>query len=594
MYHGNEMSGCPFTADASSYVFISGRPPTSAEVFRGFGRSDDEERENTLALLAKLAEVMTKDDVAGRLRAANRVTEPDNERALDNPSIPAGYTYLGQLVAHDMTFDRSRLPARPTDVGELANLRSSLLDLDCIYGGGPHALPWLYHREATARRGLSRLRLRLGRTQPVSGVDPQKDGFFEDLPRMQINAPDNSFAGQERLPDYGRHGRGAPGRTYRYYDALIADARNEDNLILSQLVVLFSKLHNRIVEELAENLGDDDRARLFDLARSLTLAVYHRVIVEDFLCRLLDPEIYARYRAKSGLTEFEFYAPLIASAGDPPMPLEFAAAAFRVGHAMVRNDYAFQTRQSVQAGGTDALELGDVKLVTLLAFNSDSRQPSNSARIPITNNWVIEWRGFFWNQSEDAINGITRNPSKRITPRANHLLSNDSRFAPDPSHRPRAGERNRSGEWGGVTYRDLARGFDMGLPNGQALAGAFHVTPLTREDLRAGFANSYLDDDEVEVLVRDTPLFYYLLREAELQHGGERLGQLGSCLVAEVIFGILAAQPSPAATLPSLDVARLAAAVFGDISALPKTMADVVAYVESPSSGPMRRVAAAG
>ena len=52
--------------------------------------------------------------------------------------MPAGYTYLGQFVDHDLTMD-------DTDVGlgddvtpaELVQGRSPRLDLDSLYGAGP-------------------------------------------------------------------------------------------------------------------------------------------------------------------------------------------------------------------------------------------------------------------------------------------------------------------------------------------------------------------------------------------------------------------------------------------------------------------------
>src|SRR5262245_47515935 len=93
--------------------------------------------------------------------------------------IPAGFTYLGQFVAHDMSFDRTRYLelGQRVGIGELVQARSPALDLDCIYGRGPALDPAFYE---------DGLRLRIGRTaglpsHPHSAARRDLDGF--DLPR---------------------------------------------------------------------------------------------------------------------------------------------------------------------------------------------------------------------------------------------------------------------------------------------------------------------------------------------------------------------------------------------------------------------------
>src|SRR6266540_2055656 len=62
----------------------------------------------------------------------------------DNPAITAGFTFLGQFIDHDMTFDPTSSLARQQDPESIRNFRIPALDLDNVYGGGPGASPHLY------------------------------------------------------------------------------------------------------------------------------------------------------------------------------------------------------------------------------------------------------------------------------------------------------------------------------------------------------------------------------------------------------------------------------------------------------------------
>ena len=61
---------------------------------------------------------------------------------LDNPDIPAGYTYFGQFVDHDITFDPASSLERENDPDALTNFRSPRFDLDSVYGSGPEDEPF--------------------------------------------------------------------------------------------------------------------------------------------------------------------------------------------------------------------------------------------------------------------------------------------------------------------------------------------------------------------------------------------------------------------------------------------------------------------
>ena len=74
-------------------------------------------------------------------------------------AIPAGFTYLGQFIDHDITFDPTPFGARRAGPRRTVNLRTPRLDLDSLYGGGPDVQPYLYEprraRAAAARPGAA-------------------------------------------------------------------------------------------------------------------------------------------------------------------------------------------------------------------------------------------------------------------------------------------------------------------------------------------------------------------------------------------------------------------------------------------------------
>jgi hypothetical protein len=94
----------------------------------------------------------------------------------------------------------------------------------------------------------------------------------------------------------------------------------------------------------------------------------------------------------------------------------------------------------------------------------------------------------------------------------------------------------------------LLRGAAVGLPSGQEACTLAGVRCLPKDQLAYGAAlEKFLKRNG---MLDRSPLFYYLLREAEVcgraKPGGrpcKRLGPLGSRIVAEVILGVLSADP---------------------------------------------------
>ena len=133
----------------------------------------------------------------------------------ENSGIDAGYTYLGQFIDHDITFDPASSMQQQNDVDALVDFRTPQLDLDSIYGSGPDDQPYLY--ESNERR------FQFGR--PLT-EGPHGPVIAHDLPRHSWTEDDGKF-----------------------HRALTGDKRNDENVIISQLHGVFLRFHNRFADE---------------------------------------------------------------------------------------------------------------------------------------------------------------------------------------------------------------------------------------------------------------------------------------------------------------------------------------------------------
>lgn len=242
----------------------------------------------------------------------------------DNANIPAGYTYFGQFIDHDITFDPTSSLQRQNDPDKLRNFRTPRLDLDCVYGEGPHDEPFMYDHDPKLESadGVGRYFL-IGH-----GQDPASGAFTAE-------------------PDLPRNSQGR---------ALIGDMRNDENLIVSQLQLSFLKLHNRILAAITS--GDPDAPKpatedQFQKAHQLVRWTYQYVVWNDFVKRLVDAKLhdsilqqYPVPGSKKGkITRYAgaFYRWKEA----PYIPVEFSVAAYRFGHSMVRPGYQVNVKIGV-------------------------------------------------------------------------------------------------------------------------------------------------------------------------------------------------------------------------------------------------------
>ena len=391
--------------------------------------------------------------------------------------IPAGYTYLGQFVDHDLTFDKTNVMlgenVSPID---LLQARSPSLDLDSLYGAGPSdpASAKFYEPDG--------LHLKVGKADAVGGI-PAKPGF--DLPR----------------------GAGATAAAKR--KAIIPDPRNDENLAVAQTHLAFIRFHNRVVDTLPASVP---AAQRFAKAREKVVKHYQWLLRTDYLPRICAPGVVSNV-FNQGRKAFEVG---VSPAKVPTMPIEFSVAAFRLGHAMIRSSYNWNR---VFDNGGGSLDL-------LFAFSGHSGDFLGGPRLP--SNWIADFRRLYdfkeAGRADLAVPAGKFNRAMRIDTTLVNPLDQLPGFAPAEAN---------------LAFRNLTRARMVRLATGQQMvtflkAKGVTLTKLTNVQIRDGSNGadlSGLTQAQRDAFLKNTPLWFYLLREAELNAG--KLKGVGARIVAE-------------------------------------------------------------
>jgi hypothetical protein len=407
--------------------------------------------------------------------------------AESQPDLPtAGYTYLGQFIDHDLTLDLTPLDRASPNVEDTPNFRTAFLDLDQVYGGGPTLSPFLYEKGS---RGAERF---------LIGKTKDDLTLAEDLPRNAEGI------------------------------ALTGDPRQDENLILAQLHVAFLKLHNVIVADSAllsaspsyRRLGDTD----FAVARRIVTWHYQWLIRHDYLKQVLDPEVFEK------LPELES-----AKRNRPPLdfriPVEFSVAAFRFGHSMVRDQYKTGVNRQHE----------NVSLPDLLGLTGSM----GGASPALPAEWVVSWDRFFLHRGGDTAH---LNRTRKIDTQ----IANSLHQLEQLTMKPFAAQTPPGSLPSELPVRTLLRGARVDLPSGEDVAREINrrenwVRILTEDEIVSGDHKDILTNPRYGLL-GNTPLWYYLLKEAELHKNGagqpgRSLGPIGSYIVADVILDALVADP---------------------------------------------------
>lgn len=406
--------------------------------------------------------------------------EPPTGTPMDNRRIPAAYTYLGQFLDHDITFDPASSLTRRTDPDSLHNFRTPRLDLDSMYGRGPDDQPYLYDQRP-GRRGY----LAIDERQRVT-----------DLPRVNAR---QAVQISGKVP---------------HHVALIGDARNDENILVAQMHLTFIKFHNKVMDDLSagkhtEHLQSDKSSDRFAEAQRIVRWHYQYMILSDFLRKTVGDSTHDAVLpspvspgplggAGPQAVNLEFYNP---HDGDAFMPVEFSVGAYRFGHSQVRSNYRLNTI---------------VRSVRIfVAEPSEANQLEHlGGHREFPDVWQIEWPRFV-NMSEATDAPTEPDPDVQFSRRIDMKLAGPLHSLPADVV---TGVQS-------LAARNLRRGKMLSLPTGQDVARRMGAPVLTGDDVG------------LPGLV--TPLWPYVLGEAALLAAGEHLGPVGGRIVAEVIAGLV-------------------------------------------------------
>ena len=392
--------------------------------------------------------------------------------------IPAGYTYLGQFVDHDLTFDKTEVMfGSSVSAVDLLQARSPSLDLDSLYGAGPDdpASEKFYESDG--------LHLKMGKTVAEGGL-PAHDGF--DLPR----------------------GAGSTAKAKRR--AIIPDPRNDENLAVAQTHLAMIRFHNRVVDTLPASIPPAQR---FEKARNKVTRHYQWMLRTDFLPRICAPQVVNNVFA-NGRKAFEAGVP---PTDVPTMPIEFSVAAYRLGHSMIRRAYNWN---KIFDDGFGSLEL-------LFEFTGHSGSLGGSQRLP--SSWIADFRRLYdFGEAGRADLTVPAGKFNRAM-KINTTLANPLMFLPGFDFGPEAN----------LAFRNLTRAKMLRLATGQQMAAFLRskgvsVATLTKPQIRNGSGGIALDgltQAQRDAFLQNTPLWFYILRESELNAG--RLKGVGARIVAE-------------------------------------------------------------
>jgi hypothetical protein len=467
--------------------------------------------------------------------------------AEENAGIDAGYTYLGQFIDHDITFDPVSSLDRHNDPDALVDFRTPRLDLDSLYGRGPDDQPYLYTSDG--RRFL------LGR-ELLEGTRART----RDLPRFEWGEDASG-----RQSDTGATG---------FQRALIGDKRNDENVIVSQLHGAMLQLHNR--------LADDHPEWSFAEVQRQVRWHYQYVVVNDFLTRIVGRPMVESVlphlahgdgvRIVDHPPRFRAYHPR----HDSFIPIEFTGAAYRFGHSMVRPIYRLS--QTLEVFDQDPKIRADEEkrgLAGRLFVFAGIRNRGLNGFGAFPREWAIDWSLFF-----DIGGSAARVGKARVQPayKIDSSLVNPLAFLPEFSvvhGQPPLTLANLQAapkdppQIANLAERNLRRGVALGLPSGQDVARALGEQPLPDSELLVGKA-TWEDAFQNKAnrplasiapgLAGKAPLWAYVLAEAEAvwmrqvretgKKGAEadqipiRLGPVGGRIVAETLIGLLWGDPS--------------------------------------------------
>jgi Animal haem peroxidase len=484
-HHGKPLRGLMSTPKSSSFQGRFGRMFRSLPAAT-YGKTDAASRK----ALMDLGAAMT-----------SSFDPPRDGFDAEESGIPSLYTYFGQFVDHDITFDPMTTLIQHSDPDALTDFRTPALDLDNVYGRGPGDQPYMYDNGG-----------------PKFLLGDALDNGAYDLPR----------------------------NTAKPRRALIGDPRNDENSIVSQLQGLMLRFHNRVV--------DDNDKLDFPALQKIVRWHYQWVVIHDFLPKIVSAPVLdaMKTNGKFDKAKLKFFH----WRNDPFMPVEFSVAAYRLGHSMIRPGYRLNDDD------TTLLPIFPIAPNTIPGIPKGIPDGLTGFQ-EMAKNRGIDWGRFIdlegdvraYGGDPDTIKPADAEMKRRlqfayridtsvVTPLS--VLPSTVVSDPPPS----------------LPQRNLIRAFELGLPTGQDVARAMGVTPLEDSEIVIGKAVDSPSGDDVLGKLSDLPqlsaffgkcpLWTYVLAEAARTTtslpvsviGGKQittpqLGPVGGRIVAEVFLGML-------------------------------------------------------
>ncbi len=497
--HGSTVRGLTLSRGSKFFGGQFGR------MFRALPPADHGETDTeTETNLLKLGKAMVADHEPPR-------DGPDPEES----GIPAAYTYLGQFVDHDLTFDPASSLQQQDDPDGLVDFRTPRFDLDCVYGKGPDDAPYLYTSDNRFIQG-----------RPLTGAASNPNA--RDLPRSQPTDP----AQPEDINNARR--------------AIIGDPRNDENVVVSQLQGLFHRFHNKLMSE-----DTGPASSRFARVQQEVRFHYQWMLVNDFLPTIVwdgvlkdvIPHHYNNTNVRIDPPNIIYFD----LEHEPVMPLEFSAAAYRFGHSMVRPGYRLS------------------ETVPVLPIFDPDPGASLTGFHEFRSNWAFDWRRFMDLEPLDF--GDENNPADagnqnrlQLAYKIDTSLVDPLGSLPNPPFQPPFSLSG--GTLMSLAQRNLMRGWRMRLPSGQAVARAMGVQPLTDSEIFIGKFTGDTGDikgpitDFADAFKDNCPLWPYVLAETKevlvtlkTKQGDKsiktrKLGPVGGRIVAETFIGLMLSDSS--------------------------------------------------
>lgn len=464
--------------------------------------------------------------------------------------VPAVFTFVGQFIDHDLTMNAVDLFIDQT--GPTKNGASPLIDLDSMYGPrstGTGPTDMIFDADGKFKM------------DPIPGTA----GF--DLQRTEMSMPPGPIP---HLPPA--------------FTAHIFDGRNDENQLILQIHILLERVHNKLVTTNAlgtSTLGD--RQQVINKVRKEVVANWQTVVLQDYLPRVIEKATLTHVldqirQVNFGNLKHKPLLDLASGALVVQLPHEWAIG-FRFGHSQLRPSYHLN-------GGGGA----DVKLFDNYTDQPGIRDLRGSVKLPAAH--VIDWDAFF------------PNVKPKNTPNRARSLRIDGKVTPPVFNLPESAIPDTIKTVGNLPQRNLIRGRSIGVVSGEELYDFYSSNvggppvmlqgpKLKPTDVAPPqFHHLFKHDADAHGNpVFKTPLWFYIIKEAELQGGDRTLGALGSRLVAEVVAGGIfydmesvyfnaayATAPAPHAADPVPVAANWTSVITGSKNV---TLRDLINYVNN-------------